>query len=72
MAPPRIPPDRAAALRKAYMAMVRDAVFLEDAAKVKLEISPIDGDAILALLRRAMATPQAVIERYMKLAGDKG
>ena len=71
-APPGIPADRAAALRKAYAAMVKDPAFLDDAAKINLEISPIDGDAILGLLKRAAATPKAVIERYNKLAGDKG
>ena len=71
-APPGIPADRAAALRKAYAAMVADPSFLDDAVKVKLEISPIDGDAIVALLSRAAATPKAVIDRYNKLAGDKG
>ena len=72
VAPPGIPADRAAALRKAYAAMVQDAAFLEEARKINLEISPIDGDAILALLKRAAATPKEIIERYNKLAGDKG
>ena len=72
VAPPAIPADRASALRKAYMAMVTDPAFLADAEKAKLEISPIDGDAIVALLKRASATPKQVIERYNKLAGDKG
>lgn len=71
-APPGIPADRAAALRAAYAAMVKDKAFLEEAARIKLEISPIDGDAIIALLKRAAATPRDVIERYNKLAGDKG
>ena len=44
--PPGIPADRAAALRKAYVAMVKDQAFQEEAARIKLEISPIDGDAI--------------------------
>ncbi len=71
-APPGIPADRAAVLRKAYMAMVADPAFVEEAERIKLEISPIDGDKILELLKRAAATPNQVIERYNKLAGDKG
>ena len=70
--PPGIPADRAAALRVAYAAMVKEPAFLEEAARIKLEISPIDGEAIVALLQRAIATPRDVIERYNKLAGDKG
>lgn len=72
VAPPGIPADRAAALRAAYRKMVTDPAFLEEATRIKLEISPIDGDAILGLLKRAAATPKDVIERYKKLAGDKG
>jgi tripartite-type tricarboxylate transporter receptor subunit TctC len=72
VAPPGVPADRTAALRKAYAAMVADRAFLEDAGKINIEISPVGGDAIMALLQRASATPKAVIERYNKLAGDKG
>lgn len=72
VAPPGVPAERAAALRAAYAAMVKDKAFLEEAERLKLEVSPIDGDAILALLKRAAAIPKDVIERYNKLAGDKG
>lgn len=72
VAPPGIPADRAAALRAAYMAMVKDQAFLDEAARIKLEISPIDGETILTLLKRAAATPKSVIESYNKLAADKG
>ena len=46
MAPPGVPADRAAALRSAYAAMVKDKAFLDEAVRLKLEISPIDGEAI--------------------------
>ena len=72
VAPPGVPPDRAAALRAAFQAMVTDPAFLEDAGKIGIEISPIDGDTIVRLLERSMATPKPVIERYNKLAGDAG
>ena len=71
-APPGIPADRAGALKAAYAAMVGDAQFREDAKKAKLEISPIDGATVVKLLERAAATPKSVIDRYEKLAGDKG
>lgn len=71
-APPGVPADRAAVLRAAYKAMVESAAFLEEAAKINLEISPIDGEAIVGLLRRAAATPKTVIQRYKLLEADKG
>ncbi len=64
VAPPGIPPERARALKAAFTAMGRDAAFLEDAKMLGLDISPIDGAAIDELLKRAAATPQAVIDRF--------
>lgn len=69
VAPPGLPPDRAAALRSAFMAMCKDPAFLEDARKVKLDISPIDGEAVRALLAKSAATPKDVIVRYNEISG---
>lgn len=71
LAPPEIPEDRAEALRKAFMAMTKDQGFLEEAQKLGLEISPIDGEAIGKLLSRAAATPKNVIERFKALVGPE-
>lgn len=71
-APPGVPADRAAVLRNAYKAMVEDRDFLAEAARLNLEISPINHIAILSLLQRAASTPAAVINRYNALASDKG
>jgi tripartite-type tricarboxylate transporter receptor subunit TctC len=68
LAPPDLPPDRAAALGAAFMAMGRDRAFLDDAKRAKLDISPIDGDAVRALLAKAAATPKDVIARYNEIA----
>lgn len=62
--PPGIPADRAAALRGAFQQMVKDKAFLDEARKIGLEISPIGGDKVLALLEASSKTPAAVIERY--------
>jgi tripartite-type tricarboxylate transporter receptor subunit TctC len=64
VAPPEIPADRAQALRTAFMAMGKDQAFLDDANKLGLDISPIDGGAIEKLLERAAATPKQVIDRF--------
>jgi tripartite-type tricarboxylate transporter receptor subunit TctC len=67
LAPPDIPADRAAALKSAFMTMCKDKDFIADAAKLSLEVSPLDGDGIVKLLQRAAATPKEVIEQYKKL-----
>jgi tripartite-type tricarboxylate transporter receptor subunit TctC len=71
VAPPGLPPERAAALRDAFTAMCRDAAFLDDARKAKLDISPVDGEAVRALLAKAAATPKDVVTDYNEISGLK-
>jgi tripartite-type tricarboxylate transporter receptor subunit TctC len=72
IAPPGVPPDRAKALQTAFMQMSKDEKFVEEAKKLGLDISPVDGDEILKLLARSAATPKDVIARYNALtAPDK-
>jgi tripartite-type tricarboxylate transporter receptor subunit TctC len=70
-APPDVPPDRAKALQTAFMAMCRDKTFVEEAERLGIDVSPIDGEAILTLLARTAATPSEVIARYNAIGGDK-
>jgi tripartite-type tricarboxylate transporter receptor subunit TctC len=70
-APPDLPPERAGALRTAFMAMCRDKAFAEEAEKLGIDMSPIDGDTILKLLARTSATPKDVIARYNAIGGEK-
>jgi tripartite-type tricarboxylate transporter receptor subunit TctC len=70
-APPDIPMDRAKALQAAFMAMCRDKAFVAEAEKLGIDMSPIDGEAILRLLARTAATPKEVIARYNAIGGEK-
>ena len=63
MAPPGIPDDRKAALRQAFDATMKDAEFLEEAAKINLEISPVAAQAIDDLLAELYRTPRNVVEK---------
>ena len=69
LAPAGIPADRATALKSAFMAMVKDREFLADAERVKLDITPIDGEAVRAIIAKMQMTPHAVIERYNQITG---
>lgn len=62
-APPGIPAERLAALRAAFSAAARDAAFLEDARKTRVDIAPLDGAATDALLRDIFASPPALLEK---------
>jgi tripartite-type tricarboxylate transporter receptor subunit TctC len=62
LAPPGIPADRADALRKAFMATMADPEFVAAAQKSKLEINPLSGADVAALVSRVFTTvsPAAV------------
>jgi tripartite-type tricarboxylate transporter receptor subunit TctC len=71
VAPPGVPTDRAQALQTGFMAMTKDAAFLDDARKLSLDISPIDGDGVIKLLVESAATPKSVIARYNGIVAPK-
>jgi len=71
VAPPGVPEDRAAALRKAFMAMARDPAFIEDANKLSIELSPISGEDIVALLQHSSSIPQDLIAQYNAIVEPK-
>jgi tripartite-type tricarboxylate transporter receptor subunit TctC len=63
LAPPGVPAERVAALRKAFMDTMADKDFLADAAKAKLEIDPADGEKVQALVKEIYATPADVAKQ---------
>ena len=71
-APPGVPAERVAALRAAFAATMRDPEFVAEAGKAQLEIEPMTGEAIDALLARAYSAPRAVVERAAALIEPPG
>ncbi len=49
-APPDVPKDRVAALRKAFMDTMADKDFLAEAEKAKFEVTPVSGETIESLV----------------------
>jgi tripartite-type tricarboxylate transporter receptor subunit TctC len=62
-APPGVPNARAEILKRAFMEATADRELQSEAEKQHLEISPISGDAIGALLSELYATPKPLAER---------
>jgi tripartite-type tricarboxylate transporter receptor subunit TctC len=69
-APPGIPAPRAKALEAAFLAVHKDAQYLEEADKAKLDISPIGGEEILSLIGQMAAMPDGLKERVKRLQGE--
>ena len=63
LAPPGIPKDRAEALRQAFDATMKDPEFLADAGKAELEINPVTGAAVEALVKETLATPKPLADK---------
>jgi tripartite-type tricarboxylate transporter receptor subunit TctC len=62
-APPGIPRDRADALIAAFDATMKDADYLADAKKSRIDVNPVRGPEIDKLLAELYATPKAVIQK---------
>ena len=69
-APPGVPADRVAILRKAFDATVKDPDYLAAAQKANIETTPRSGEALDAAIRKAARTPPALIERYKRLDAE--
>jgi tripartite-type tricarboxylate transporter receptor subunit TctC len=59
-APPGLPPERLQALRAAFDATMRDKDFLAEAQQLDLEVRPVSGEAIDALVAKLAATPAEI------------
>lgn len=66
VAPPGTPPERVAALRTAFEAVMKDPEYLADASRQHLESAFMTGGEIEALIARIFASPPTVIERAQK------
>ncbi len=70
--PPGIPADRVAALRAAFDAALADPALVEEGRRQRLDIAPVSGPAMEALVAKAYAAPAAVVERAKELVGNSG
>lgn len=65
-APPDVPAERVAALRKAFMDTMKDKDFLADAAKTGIDIMPMEGAVVSKLWAEFAATPAALVAEAKK------
>jgi tripartite-type tricarboxylate transporter receptor subunit TctC len=65
-APPNVPADRVEALRRPFDGVMRDANFLADADKQKLEVQPVPGEEIQRLVAEMFQSPREVVEAARK------
>jgi tripartite-type tricarboxylate transporter receptor subunit TctC len=61
--PPGVPADRVEALRRAFDATVKDPAFLSEAATAKIDIDPLTGEEVQALVADVSKTPPDIVAR---------
>ncbi len=63
VAAPEVPPERIAALRKAFEDTMKDPQLIADANKRKLDVDWLPGVAVEKALKEAYATPKPLVDR---------
>jgi tripartite-type tricarboxylate transporter receptor subunit TctC len=61
--PPGTPPDRVAALRRAFMAALQDKDALAEAKRMNLDLDALSGEEVQAEVAKAFAMPARIVER---------
>jgi tripartite-type tricarboxylate transporter receptor subunit TctC len=64
--PPNTPADRVEALRRAFDATMKDPAFIAEAEKAKIEVDPLTGEQVAALVEKVSRTPADVVARVRK------
>ena len=61
--PPGVPPERVAALRKAFVAAMNDKDLLAESKKIKLDIEALSGEEVQTMVGRLFAMPKHIVAR---------
>jgi tripartite-type tricarboxylate transporter receptor subunit TctC len=67
LAPPGVPEERAAILRKAFDDTMKDPEFLAEAAQAMLEVAPVSGEELQQLIADIFETPPEIVEKTRAL-----
>ena len=71
VAPPGVPAERVKILRDSFMAMIRSQEFIDEARRQTLDVSPMSGEEIQALMASLYDTPKAIVDRVREIAVAK-
>ncbi len=68
---PGVPPERIAALRRAFDAMIKDPAFIESVAKIRGEIGALTGEELQALIGELDALPPSLFDRVKTVYNER-
>ena len=61
--PPNVPAARVEALRRAFDATMKDPAYLTEADRLKIEVEPLTGEQVAALVEQVSRTPAETVAR---------
>jgi tripartite-type tricarboxylate transporter receptor subunit TctC len=69
--PPNVPNERVNAMRRAFDAAMKDRELLDEADKLKIEIDPLSGEQVAALIEQIYQTPAETVARVRDAMAPK-
>lgn len=69
--PPNVPADRLQALRRAFDATMKDPAYLAEAEKLKIDVEPLTGEQVAALVAQVSRTPADTVARVRAAMENK-
>jgi tripartite-type tricarboxylate transporter receptor subunit TctC len=69
--PPNVPAPRLEALRRAFDATMKDPAYLAEADKLKIEVDPLSGEEVTALVEQVSRTPAETVGRVRAAMENK-
>jgi tripartite-type tricarboxylate transporter receptor subunit TctC len=67
VAPPGVPAEQIQQLRDGLMAVMKDKAFLEDAEQGRVDVTPLSGEKVQAVVEKLYAEPKEVVQRAKEL-----
>jgi tripartite-type tricarboxylate transporter receptor subunit TctC len=67
LAPPGTSKEVLGVLRRAFDETMKDEAFLDEAKRMSLDIDPLDGEAVAALVNEIFATPKPIVDRTRQI-----
>jgi len=69
-APPGTPPDRAHALQEAFVATHKDPQYLEEAARLNVDVSPMGGEEVVSALKQLENASPSMLDYLRRLFAE--
>jgi hypothetical protein len=63
-------PERARALQRAFLGVHGDPKYLDDAARLRLDVSPISGEEVLQAIERIASSPPELLDYIRRVLAD--